>query len=875
MSARTEIGTGGRRANRRTVAVLALVAGWVAVVLTAAGQTRGAGLPQVPATDVPSAVAAQRAILKQYCLTCHNQTMKERGAVPIALDQLDLSSVTTGAESWEKVVRKIRTGVMPPPGRPRPDQATLASLASWLEAGLDQAARSNANPGRTESFHRLNRAEYQNVVRDLLDLDVDVASLLPPDDASYGFDNIAGVLKMSPTLMERYLTAAQKISRLAVGTPPPVANVDYFRLADDLPQDDHIEGLPTGTRGGIAIRYTFPMDAEYVFRVRLARDLNESVPIYAEPQRLEVGLDGERVGLFTLPGAPRAARDVVPDADQESVQRPQEPVRRGQGQKSDGQERDAQPVAADPELPRPPPGPRPGPRERERRNHTDDNWDVRVRIKAGERNVQVAFIKLTSALDETARLPFMHPFPGGVNTPETRMGAYLRSVEIVGPYAPSGSGDSLSRRRIFVCQPATASVQGRCARTILSRLARRAYRRPVTATDLAPLLASYKQGQAHEGFDAGIERALKTLLVSPEFLFRVERDPANVAPNTPYRISGVELASRLSFFLWSSIPDDELLGLATAGKLNDPTVLSHQAERMIADPRSQAFVKNFAGQWLYLRNLPSTGPVSTNFPDFDDSLRQAFQRETELFFESIVREDRSALELLTANYTFLNERLARHYGIPDINGSRFRRVTLPQDSLRGGLLGQGSILTVTSQPDRTSPVVRGKWILENLLGTSPPSPPPNVPALKATNQTGGVLSMRDRMVQHRANPVCAGCHAIMDPLGLSLENLDAVGQARTLGESSQPIDASGALPDGMKFSGPAGLKQALLTKSDVFVTTVTEKLMTYALGRGLEYYDSPSVRAIVRDAAQHDYKLSRLITGVVQSVPFEMRKSLP
>jgi mono/diheme cytochrome c family protein len=851
MSARTWIRSGSRRASPRSAASCALVVAWMAAVLTASG--RGAVPPQSPASaDAGSAVAAQRAVLRQYCLTCHTQAMKDRGTVPIALDTLDLSNVTTGAESWEKVVRKIRTGLMPPPGRPRPDQATLGGLVSWLEGGLDRAAAANVNPGRTEPFHRLNRAEYQNVIRDLLDLDVDVASLLPSDDASYGFDNIAGVLKMSPTLMERYLTAAQKISRLAIGTPPPVPNVDYFRLADDLPQDDHIEGLPIGTRGGVAIHYTFPMDAEYVFRVRLARDLNESIPVYAEPQRLEVSVDGERVQLFTLPGVARAAREVAPDPEQEPTQPQPEPSAARPGQ---------------------PQGQRAGPRDRERRNHTDDSWDVRVRVKAGERNVQVAFIKLTSALDEAVRLPFMRPFPGGVNTPETRMGAYLRSVEIVGPYAPSGPGDSASRRHILVCQPPTASAEAGCARTVLSRLARRAYRRPVTAADLAPLLAMYNDGRAQGGFDIGIERALKTLLVSPEFLFRVERDPARIAPNTPYRVSDIELASRLSFFLWSSIPDDELLDLATAGKLKDPAVLLHQTQRMIADRRSQAFVKNFAGQWLFLRNVPSTGPVSTNFPDFDDSLRQAFQRETELFFDSIVREDRGALELLTANYTFLNERLARHYGIPDINGSRFRRVTVGDDSWRGGLLGQGSILTVTSQPDRTSPVVRGKWILENLLGTSPPSPPPNVPVLKATNEAGSVLSMRDRMVQHRANPVCAGCHAIMDPLGLSLENLDAVGQARTLGESSQAIDASGALPGGMTFTGPAGLKQALLTKSDEFVTTVTEKLLTYALGRGLEYHDAPSVRAIVRDAARRDYRFSALILGVVQSAPFQMRMS--
>src|SRR4029453_18104737 len=686
----------------------------------------------------------------------------------------------------------------------------------------------------------------------LLHLNVNVAGLLPPDDASYGFDNIAGVLKMSPTLMDRYLAAAQKISRLAVGIEPPSPTVDDFRLADDLQQDDHLEGLPLGTRGGISIPYTFPMDAEYIIRVRLARDVNESVPLYLEPQNLEVSIDGERIQVFTLPGVTPAPP----------------PARPAQTVRNDA------PAPQRPQISQIEAGLRVSPEEREKRNHADDNWDVRVRVKAGEREVNIAFFKMTSALAETARLPFLRPYPAAVNTPETRLGIHLRSVEIAGPYSPTGPGDSASRGRIFVCRPAAASEETKCAGRILSVLARRAYRRPVTDADIKPLMAMYQEGRANGSFEAGIERALKRLLVSPEFLFRIERDPSNAAPNQVYRISGLELASRLSFFLWSSVPDDELLDAAVKGTLQDPAGLERQVDRMLADQRSEAFVKNFAGQWLHLRNVASTGPVAIVFPDFGDNLRQSFERETELFFDTIVHEDRGALELLTANYTFLNERLARHYGIPNIKGTHFRRVTFDKDNVRGGLLGQGSILTVTSQPDRTSPVVRGKWILENFLGTSPPTPPPNVPELKANIEPGAVLSMRERMVAHRANPSCAGCHALMDPIGLSLENFDGGGRVRILGESSEPIDASGMLPDGTKFEGAVGLKRALLNKSDQFVTTVVEKLFTYPLGRGIQYYDQPAVRAIVRDAARNDYRFSSgLITGVVRSVPFQMRNS--
>jgi mono/diheme cytochrome c family protein len=831
-----------------------------------------------------SATTPHKALLDRYCLTCHTQRLKERGTVPIALDALDLSQVGANAETWEKVVLKMRAGLMPPAGAPRPEKAAHDAFAAWLESELDRHATTRPNPGRTEPFHRLNRAEYRNAVRDLLDLDVDVASLLPADDVSYGFDNIAGVLKMSPTLMERYLVAAQKVSRLAVGTPLPAPNIDYFRIADDLSQDEQLPGLPLGTRGGTLIRYTFPMDGVYEFRPRLTRDLNESVPLYTEDQQLEVSIDGEKVGLFTLPGiGGRAPSDAAPPENPDSqpdatTQTPGSGTRdlgsgTNRGSASNPEPRTPNPESqARPSISQIQQTVRAGARERAARNRADESWNLRVPVKAGARDVVITFLNSVSAIDETPRLPFERPFPAGVNIPETRRGVYLRSVEISGPYDPSGPGQGASRERIFVCTPSRSGTDDEaCARRILSSLTRRAYRRPVTNADVDPLMAFYREG-VKSGFDAGIENALRRLLVSPEFLLRVERDPAGAVPGAVYSISDLELASRLSFFLWSSIPDDELLDVAAKRQLSDPAVLARQVRRMMADDRAEAFVKNFAGQWLFLRNLDAVVPVQSIFPDFDDALRQSFRRETELFFESIVREDRSALDLLRADYTFVNERLASHYGIPNIKGNHFRRVTLGPETRRRGLLGQGSILTVTSYPDRTSPVVRGKWILENLLGTPPPPPLPNVPALRATGTSGVVLPMRQRMERHRSNPVCASCHAMMDPLGLSLENFDAIGRWRTLGESSAPIDATGSSPDGTRFDGPDGLRHVLL-RSDRFVATMTEKMMTYALGRGVEYYDAPAVRAILREAARDDYRFSSLVVGVVQSAPFRMRKA--
>jgi len=828
----------------------------VASALVAAAACVGSSVVGAQAPAAAGADAARREVFARYCVSCHTEAQKTRGAVPVALDTLDLASVGSHAELWERVVLKVRAGVMPPAGMPRPDRATLDGLVGWLESQLDQAAAARPNPGRTEPLHRLNRAEYRNAVRDLLGLDLDVSPLLPPDDSSYGFDNIAGVLKLSPTLMERYLSAALRVSRLAAGSAGPAGNVDYFRVADDLSQDRHVDGLPLGTRGGVHVRYVFPVDGEYEFRPRLARDLNEQVPLYADDQLLEVSVDGIRAGIFTLRGVQRGGENPAPaPAPPASSAAPAAPQRPAISQIATGVRLSA--------------------KEREARNRADETWNLRVPVKAGQRDVVVTFINRTAALDESPRLPFLRPYPSGVNIPETRQGAHLRSVEIEGPLAgaPASAlpaGTSPAREPLFTCRP-PAVAEAVCATRILTSLATRAYRRPAQPADLEPLLAFYREGREGGTFERGIELALRRLLVSPEFLFRVEREPAGVASGSPYPVSDLELASRLSFFLWSSIPDEELLALAGRRQLGRPAVLEQQVRRMLASPKAEAFIRNFSGQWLFLRNLDATAPVQSVFPDFDDALRQGFRRETELFVESIVREDRSALDLLRADYTFVNERLATHYGLPNIKGSHFRLVTLPPGNPRRGLLGQGSILTVTSYPDRTSPVVRGKWILENLLGTPAPPPLPNVPPLKATS-SGLVLSMRQRMEQHRASPVCASCHAMMDPLGLSLENFDAVGKWRVLGESSAPIDATGRLPDGTAFAGPAGLRDALL-RSDRFVATLTEKMLTYALGRGLEYYDAPAVRNILRQAAPGDYRMSALVAGVVTSAPFRMRRA--
>ena len=822
------------------------LAGCLAVSSTFAGSLGAGGPQQQPTSSLPPSVSPQRAIIDKYCVGCHNDRARTAG---LALDTVDLQRAGENAEVLEKVVRKLRGRMMPPPGRPRPDEAAYDSVVSSLETSLDRSAIALPNPGRTDTFRRLNRTEYQNAIRDLLALEVDVSSLLPKDDASHGFDNV-GVGEFSPTLLERYLAAAQKVSRLAVGSPMPSPASYIVVLPADLTQEDHFDGLPFGTRGGTVVHHTFPLNGTYEIQIRLARDRNENVEGLTEPHQMDLTLDGSRLQLFT----------VTPSRINQTAQYYSDDV-------------------------------------------VDRDLKIRVSVQAGPHELGVTFPRKTFALPETERQPYQAHFNMDRH-PRIQPAVY--SVSITGPFDPGGAapasaeatarprrssddqanggGDTPSRRRIFVCRPtslagelrrvsASASEEARCARTIVSTLARRAYRRAVTDADLQVPLEFYRDARAEEGFEAGIEMALRAILTSTNFLFRIERDPRNVAPNTAYHVSDVELASRLSLFLWSSIPDDELMGLAIGGKLKQPLVLEQQVRRMLADPRAQALVTNFAGQWLYLRNLAAVNPDPRMFPDFDDNLRQAFRRETELFFESIVQEDRNVLDLLRANYTFVNERLARHYGIPNVYGSRFRRVMLGKDSVRGGLLGQGSILTVTSYANRTSPVLRGKWILENIVGTPPPPPPPNVPPLKDNNTGGKALSMRERMAQHRVNPACSGCHQLMDPAGLSMENFDAIGRWRTRTEAGTPVDSSGGLPGGATFEGAAGLRGALLSRPDLFVTTVTEKLLTYALGRGVEYYDAPAVRAIARDARSNDYRFSSLVLGIVKSGPFQMRRT--
>src|SRR5258708_5597444 len=699
---------------------------------------------------------------------------------------------------------------MPPAGLARPDERAYDAAVSSLEASLDSAAATRPNPGRTDTFRRLNRTEYQNAIRDLLALEVDVAALLPSDESSHGFDNVT-VGNLSPTLLERYLSTARKISRLAVGSPSRCGGGDTGRLPPDLTKEERFDELPFGTRGGTVVRYTFPLDAVYEVQFRLARDRNEHVEGLLAPHQVELMLDGERVRLFKVEPPPSGMDHHLVEKD----------------------------------------------------------LNVRVPVKAGPHVIAVAFLKQTSALLETERQPYQAHFNMDRHP---RLQPAVYSVTINGPYEAKGPGDTPSRRRIFVCRHARPGEEEGCAKQILTTLMRRAYRRPVTAADLEVPLKFYKDARTNGGCEGGIEMGLRAVLVSPEFLFRVEQDPAGVAPSTAYRIGDLELASRLSFFLWSSIPDDELLDAAVRGKLKTPAVLEQQVRRMLADARSMALVSNFAEQWLYLRNLSSMTPDMRLFPDFDDNLRQAFRQETELFFESIMREDRSVLDLLRANYTFVNERLAKHYGIPNVYGSRFRRVEFGPDSVRGGLLGQGSILTVTSYATRTSPVIRGKWVLTNILGVPPPPPPAGVPAWKENHGVGQTFSRGKRMAQPRPNPACAGCHQLMDPVGFSLENYDAVGRWRT-SEDARPIDASGNLPDGSKFTGAAGLRQALLNRPEVFATTFTEKLVTYALGRGVEYYDAPAIRKVVQESRTNDYRFSSFILGIVSSSPFQMRIS--
>ncbi len=867
------------------------IASFVTVALALGFGAAAARAQQAAATSTgaepPGGAAAHRALLDRYCVTCHNQQVVDGEgrpasplvgqlrAVGLTLDTLDLADVGGHAAEWERVVRKLRGGVMPPAGRPRPAPAALDGFLDWLEGELDANWAATRDPGRTATFHRLNRTEYRNAVRDLLAVDLDADDFLPADDSSFGFDNIGGILRMSQALMERYLAAARTISRLAVGSPPPAMSADTYEAAQDLSQHARVEALPFGTRGGLYIEHLFPQDAGYDFRIQLAgtRRLREA-------HDLEVTVDGEPVRLFTL-GPPADGASDNPYAQASTI-------------------------------------------------------DFRLGVAAGPREVGVTFYKQPSALVEQVREPFPNPRVAGNAGGLAGAQPFVQSVTVTGPYDAAGAADTPSRERIFTCRPVTADVpagtadvpasaagdpaagtaaeaaagaaddpaagaaadgtaagtagdlaagaadgpaagtaaEAACAREILSRLARRAYRRPVTDDELAVLLDFYRQGRAAGGFDDGVELAIRRLLVSPEFLYRIEADPDGAAPGAPYPVADLDLASRLSFFLWSSIPDDELLAAAEAGRLRDPGELERQVRRMVADPRSETLTTNFAAQWLQLRNLETTVRPGDPFSvAFDESLRQSMLRETRLFVDSIVRDDRSVVDLLTAGYTFLDERLAEHYGIAGVAGSRFRRVELPADSPRRGILGHGSVLTLTSHAIRTSPVLRGKWILDNLLGTPPPDPPPNIPALNDQRTQARRPTVRARLEAHRANPACSACHAMIDPTGFALENFDAIGRWRVVDESFNPIDPSGVLPDGRAFDGVAEMRDALARDPRQFVTTVTEKLMTYALGRGLEHYDMPTLRRIVREAAADDYRFQSVVLGIVRSDPFLMRRS--
>jgi hypothetical protein len=775
-------------------------------ILLLAGAAYGFQAPVTPA----------RELVTKYCVSCHNQKLKTANLV--------LDDASNSAETWEKVIVKLRSRSMPPPGIRRPDNATYDAVAESLEAELDRAAAAHVNPGRTASLHRLNRTEYANAVRDLIAVDVDAQAMLPPDEQAFGFDTNAEALAMQPALLDRYVAAAANIARRAVGDakmPPAFERYGaiqgnsneqtYLRQTERLTED-----FPLGSRGGIAVRHYFPVDGEYVFKIRLQRNYESVIRGLNVANKFEIRVDGNRVGQFTIGGGGPApqAKNFLYDGD-EALQ-------------------------------------------------------VRVPVKAGLRRVVATMLKSEDAEPEGAgpdRIPTWSRESDNAAAPTA-----ISSLLVGGPYDAHVPRDSPSRQLIFVCQPSGVSEELPCATKILSRLATRAYRRAASDEDVQTLLVFYKQSRATGSFDDGIRAAVERTLVSPDFLFRIEADPAGVAPGQVYRISDVELASRLSFALWSSIPDDTLLDVAISGKLREPAVLEQQVSRLLADPRARtSLVRNFFAEWLQIRNVRLLNPESTKFPWFDDNLRAAFVKEIELFLDAQLKEDRSIVSLLTSNETFVNEQLARHYGIPDVYGTHFRKVTLTDEN-RFGLLGKASVLAVTSYTTRTSPTIRGKWLLENILAAPMPAPPPNIPALEASNKAGKPLSVREMLEMHRANPACASCHARMDPLGFSLENFDAIGQWRST-DAGKAINASGVLLDGTQVTGPAALQHALVAQKQQFVRAVTEKLLTYSLGRGLEYYDAPAIREVVRGAAADDYRWSSVVLGIVKSAPFQMRRS--
>ena len=751
-----------------------------------------------------------RAVLKRYCVGCHNDA---EFAGELSFEKNDPASVAGHADVWERVLRKLETRTMPPQPEPRPEAATYSSFSAWLEAELDRSA--TQNPGRP-ALRRLNRSEYANAIHDLLGFDVDVAALLPPDDSAFGFDNIGDLLVVSPSLLERYLAAADRVSALALGDSSAETGAVTYRNRGDQSQTQHLEGLPLGTVGGLAADHYFPLDGQYEIKVTLLRTNLDAIRGLEHTHQLEIAVDGERLLL--------------------------EPV---------GGERDAE---------------RKGQLIPDRSEAVDVRLRVRAPIKAGQHHVTAAFVRKVG--EGTNRL---RPFDrSNADTYDSTGRPHVQAFTVTGPYSPTGPGDTVSRRRILACTPENGADETRCARDIIGTFARRAYRRPVDDSDLERLMPFFEAGRASGTFDSGIQLALRRVLASPAFVFRVEQEPADVAPGAAYRISDLELATRLAFFLWSSLPDDELVQSAAANQLHEPGELKAQVLRMLADPRADALAANFAGQWLHLRNLENINPNSDFFPDFDNDLRQAFRREAELFFGSVVRENRSVLDLMTGDYTFVNERLARHYGIPNVYGSQFRRVALG-DGLesRRGLLGKGGVLWATSHADRTAPTLRGKWVMENLLGSAPPPPPAVVPALDE-GPAAAPRTMRERMQKHRAAPACFSCHGLIDPLGFAMENFDAVGRWRDY-DGTNKIDATGGLPNGTAVDGIAALRGALVSDPRLFAGTVTEKLLTYALGRGLQSYDMPVVRGILRDAARDKYRFDDIVLGIVRSAPFEMR----
>jgi len=811
-----------RRAVFLGVLSIGIAAVWMSVLPEAAGP-RAQAPPQVVAASTSDDASRYAAVVKQYCAGCHNgRATTSATASGVVFDTIDLQNVARDAVLWEKVVRKLRAGAMPPTGVPHPDSATQVDLLTWLEGRLDQGA-ATPSPGRP-ILHRLNRTEYRNAVRDLLALDIgDVSSLLPPDDSAYGFDTIADFLGVSQVLLERYLSAAGRISALAVGDVAVVPGSDTYTARQDLSQDKHLDGMPFGTVGGIQAKHVFPVDGDYVLQATLYRTNVDQTRGLEHQHQLEMAVDGERVFLQTIGGTPPGN----PGGNDESAT--------GRG------------------------------RLLSRSDAIDAALQVRVHVQAGPRVVTAAFLQRSRVEDSRKVQPYRSSF----DTYDSTGVPHIETLVVKGPFTVDGSGNTPSRARVFTCHPTANAREEACARQILTSFVRRAYRQPASASDVNRVMEFYRAGRKGGTFESGIQLALQRVLASPKFVLRVERDPDGVPEGTAYRISDIELATRLSFFLWSSIPDDELLTLASQEKLRNPMVLEQQVRRMLGDPRARALVDNFAAQWLQLRNLQRVTPDNDLFPEFDDNLRQSFRREVEMLFATIMREDSSVLDLLTADYTFVDERLARHYGIPNVYGSQFRRVPVT-DEARKGLLGKGAMLLVTSNADRTSPVVRGKWILDNLLGMPPPSPPANVPALEPVADDGRPRSIREQMVAHRGSPVCASCHKLMDPIGLALENFDAVGRWRT-NDVAGPIDATGDLLDGTHVNGVVELRQALLKRPDVFVGTMTEKLMTYAINRGVDASDMPTVRRIVREVSKQDYRFSSLVLGIVKSPAFQMR----